>query len=309
MPEHRVYITLGSNIEPEQNLAQAVRLLSQQVQVITCSSVYRTPPQGYTEQADFLNMALELKTDLSPENLKSEVLAGIEQALGRVRDPHNKNAPRTIDLDIALWDDRSFDYGEKPWHVPDPDIERFAHVAVPLAEIAPDYNHPDTGETLTQIASRFGAAAMQIAPLHFDLIEPAIQYRVNTAIDKQALNALYAAAWPNHSESDFVELQHSLSHICAYDGERLIGFVYLAWDGGVHAFLLDTTVHPDYQRRGVGTGLVEHARAEAQQHGLEWLHVDYEPHLHDFYTRCGFQPTLAGLIRLRPPEDASATKP
>jgi GNAT superfamily N-acetyltransferase len=93
-------------------------------------------------------------------------------------------------------------------------------------------------------------------------------------------------------------LGRSLAYVCAYDGERLIGFVNLAWDGGIHAFLLDTTVHPDWQRRGVGRALVGRAAAVARERHIHCLHVDYEPHLADFYRDCGFRPTEAGLLWL-----------
>jgi GNAT superfamily N-acetyltransferase len=87
-----------------------------------------------------------------------------------------------------------------------------------------------------------------------------------------------------------------LAHICAYHGGRLVGFIKLAWDGGIHAFVLDTTVHPDHQRRGIGRRLVERAVEIAGRSGVEWVHVDYEPSLEHFYSRCGFCPTLAGLL-------------
>jgi GNAT superfamily N-acetyltransferase len=77
----------------------------------------------------------------------------------------------------------------------------------------------------------------------------------------------------------------------------------LAWDGGAHAFLLDTTVHPDHQRRGVGTELVRRAVTAARQGGAEWMHVDYEAHLKGFYHACGFRPSPAGLIRLARPRE------
>lgn len=154
-PEPPVFVSLGSNIEPETNLAEATRLLSSKCNVLAVSSLYRTAPQGFHEQADFLNMAVKLTTLLSPESLKTDVLDWIERELGRVRDPNNKNAPRTIDLDISLWGDHVFEYGAKPWRVPDADIVRFAHVAVPLAEIAPDFLHPTEGVTLAEIAARF----------------------------------------------------------------------------------------------------------------------------------------------------------
>ena len=127
----------------------------------------------------------------------------------------------------------------------------------------------------------------------------AIQYRVSPAVSNEDLNALFAAAWPDHTGRDFGPvLSRSLAYVCAYAGETHVGFVNLAWDGLTHAFLLDTTVHPDWQWRGIGCELVQRATAVARELGLEWLHVDYEPHLDGFYRSCGFQPTPAGLIRL-----------
>jgi len=150
-----VYVSLGSNIEPERNLARAIDLLREKTNVLAVSSAYQTAPQGFTEQADFLNMAVALTTMLDAESLKREVLDAIERELQRVRDPNNKNAPRTIDLDISLWGSAVFEYGAKPYRIPDPDIVRFAHVAVPLAELAPDYVHPTDGRTLREIADSF----------------------------------------------------------------------------------------------------------------------------------------------------------
>jgi len=150
-----VYISLGSNIDPEANLKRAIDLIKQHCTVLAVSQAYRTPPQGFTNQADFLNLAVKLSTDLDAITLKHSVMDLIERELKRVRDPNNKNAPRTIDLDISLWNTDVFDYGEKPWHIPDPDILRFAHVALPLAEIAPDYQHPTEKVTLSNLARRF----------------------------------------------------------------------------------------------------------------------------------------------------------
>lgn len=128
-----------------------------------------------------------------------------------------------------------------------------------------------------------------------------ITYRVNPPVTNAELDALYAASWPNHQPPyDFrPELERSLVFVCAYAGTELIGFVRLAWDGGIHAFLLEPTVRPNLRRRGVGRALVERAVAVARERGLVWVHVDYEPHLHPFYQACGFTPTQAGLLRLR----------
>ena len=126
-----------------------------------------------------------------------------------------------------------------------------------------------------------------------------ITYSISPAVANDAMNALFAAAWPNHTWSDFAPvLSRSLAYVCAYQQDRLIGFVNLAWDGGIHAFLLDTTVHPDFQRRGIGRELVARAAQIAHERGIAWLHVDYEPHLESFYRGCGFRHTQAGLMRL-----------
>ena len=93
--------------------------------------------------------------------------------------------------------------------------------------------------------------------------------------------------------------QHSLTWIGAFDSETLIGFVHACWDGGLHAFLLDTVVDPAYQRRGLGQALVQALIEQVKDSSCEWLHVDYEPHLADFYSKaCGFRTTPAGLLRL-----------
>jgi len=82
------------------------------------------------------------------------------------------------------------------------------------------------------------------------------------------------------------------------DGD-LAGFVNVAWDGGDHAFLVDTKTRCDRQRRGVGTEVVRQAALHAKAAGCEWLHVDFEPDLAPFYfDACGFRATQAGLLHL-----------
>jgi ribosomal protein S18 acetylase RimI-like enzyme len=84
----------------------------------------------------------------------------------------------------------------------------------------------------------------------------------------------------------------------AQDGS-LVGFVNVAWDGGDHAFLLDTKTRGSFQRQGIATEVVRHAAINAQAAGCEWLHVDFETDLERFYLEsCGFRPTRAGLIHL-----------
>ncbi len=94
---------------------------------------------------------------------------------------------------------------------------------------------------------------------------------------------------------------HSFGWVTARDGEGLlVGFANVISDGGDHAFLIDVKTRLDRQRRGIGTHIVRLAAVQARTAGHEWLHVDFEPHLRSFYfDACGFQPTEAGLIRLR----------
>jgi GNAT superfamily N-acetyltransferase len=96
---------------------------------------------------------------------------------------------------------------------------------------------------------------------------------------------------------------HSLGWMTARLAEgTLIGFVNVAWDGGDHAFLLDTKVALSYQRRGIATALVRAATQHAKAAGCEWLHVDCDESLRSFYfDACGFKPTTAGLINLFSP--------
>jgi GNAT superfamily N-acetyltransferase len=105
------------------------------------------------------------------------------------------------------------------------------------------------------------------------------------------------ASWADHQPISF-SLARSLTWITAHRGDQLAGFVNVIGDGGVHAFILDTTVHPAERRRGLGVRLVRAAADEAKACGARWLHVDYEPRLAGFYAQCGFRPTTAGVMPL-----------
>lgn len=115
----------------------------------------------------------------------------------------------------------------------------------------------------------------------------------------ETMRALWQSAWDDAGPASWQPvLQRSLAHIGAYEGENLVGFVNIAWDGGVHAFILDTCTHKDFRRQGIATRLVKAAEEVARERGAKWLHVDFEPHLSGFYRGCGFRPTEAGLIGL-----------
>ncbi|MCD7061242.1 GNAT family N-acetyltransferase [Pelagibacterium xiamenense] len=114
------------------------------------------------------------------------------------------------------------------------------------------------------------------------------------------MRSLWTRAWGDPGPERFAPiLRRSLGHVGAYEGALLIGFVNIAWDGGIHAFILDTCVDPDFRRQGIATHLVKAAETVARSRGAQWLHVDFEPHLESLYRACGFRPTGAGLIDLR----------
>lgn len=159
---NRVFICLGSNIDPERNLPAAVRLLGRYGTVAAASAVYETLPVGFADQANFLNAAVLLETGRSLEEVFSEVIPSVERSLGRARDPLNPNGPRTIDLDVSLFNDKTY-RGDRH-ELPDPDIGRYPFVAIPLAELDPGYVMPTTGETLAAVAGRLRVAAGDMRP-------------------------------------------------------------------------------------------------------------------------------------------------
>jgi len=146
----RAFLSLGSNIEPERHLPLAARLLAGLGRVLAASTVYRNPAVGPTPQTDFLNAAVLLVTSLSPAALRAE-LRRLEANLGRRRGP-DKFAPRTIDIDLVLYG--SHVLTEPGLALPDPGLLTWAHLAIPLAELDPDFRHPVTGQSLAAIAER-----------------------------------------------------------------------------------------------------------------------------------------------------------
>ena len=149
------FISLGSNIEPELHLTTAIQRLKELGPLIDLSAVYQNPAIGPTQQPDFLNAAALIETDLTIDAIRDQ-LRRIEADLDRVR-TKDKYAPRTIDLDLCLFGDLVV---ETPQFIlPDPGLLTLAHLAIPMAELAPDYIHPITGESLKDIADRLRPSA------------------------------------------------------------------------------------------------------------------------------------------------------
>ena len=129
-----------------------------------------------------------------------------------------------------------------------------------------------------------------------------LKLEVRGEVADQALADLHARAFgtPGAPGSWRERLErHSLTWVVAREGDRLVGFANVAWDGGAHAFLLDVVVDPADQGDGTGRAMVRRAAMEAARAGCRWLHVDFEEPLSGFYLdACGFRPTAAGVLRL-----------
>ena len=160
---NQVVIALGSNIDKERNMVRAIQMLGELCRVTAVSPIYETEPVGLRNQPNFFNAAVLVETSLSTREIKQQVINVIEARLKRVRQP-DKNAPRTIDADIVLFNDAVFEYDGGDGRlrpIPDPDLLRFAHVAVPVADLLPNFPHPKTGEPLAEIASRLMDEAVE----------------------------------------------------------------------------------------------------------------------------------------------------
>lgn len=135
---HRVYLSLGSNIEAEQNLPKAIDLLREAGKIVSVSSVWESESVGF-DGPNFLNACILFLTNLQSAELKEKIIRPIEAKLGRVRG-EEKNAPRPIDIDILLFDNQPLNT----------DFWNYAFVIVPLAELIPDFVHPVSGGKLSQ---------------------------------------------------------------------------------------------------------------------------------------------------------------
>ena len=143
----RVFLGIGTNLgDRERNLQAAFAILSQKMVILKESSIYQTAPWGYLDQPAFLNQVIEAQTDLSPLNLLG-FLKDTEKVLGR--QANFRYGPRLIDLDILFYGNRIIQTPRL--QIPHPRIAQRAFVLVPLAEIAPDFVHPQNKQTITQL--------------------------------------------------------------------------------------------------------------------------------------------------------------
>ena len=138
---NKIYLALGTNLGDRlANLRDAINALAPDVSVLRESTVYETPPWGYTDQPAFLNMVVEAETSLRPRALLG-YLKQREDELGRVK--NFRYGPRHIDLDILFYDDLVLE--DERLQIPHPRLHERAFVLVPLNDLAPDFVHPVLG--------------------------------------------------------------------------------------------------------------------------------------------------------------------
>ncbi|MGE5373900.1 MAG: 2-amino-4-hydroxy-6-hydroxymethyldihydropteridine diphosphokinase [Bacteroidota bacterium] len=139
---HIAYLSLGSNIQPEINLVRGIQLLQEHGRIIGISNAWESKSVG-ADGPNYLNACVSYITPLDWPDLKEKIILPIELQLGRKR-TENKFAPRTMDIDIILFDGKSCD--DKSWEK--------AFVVVPLAEIIPTYQNPLRNESIQETAAR-----------------------------------------------------------------------------------------------------------------------------------------------------------
>jgi 2-amino-4-hydroxy-6-hydroxymethyldihydropteridine diphosphokinase len=169
------YIGLGANLPssagpPSATLANAVTRLASMGRVTARSSLYSTEPVGFAAQPRFLNAVVALETELSPRALL-EALLSIEREFGRDRTSGIANGPRTLDLDLLIYDIWSIN--EPGLEVPHPRLAERAFVLVPLTEIAPQAIDTRSGLTVSQLLEGLrqsnGSEADAVVPIESDV--------------------------------------------------------------------------------------------------------------------------------------------
>jgi 2-amino-4-hydroxy-6-hydroxymethyldihydropteridine diphosphokinase len=137
---HEVFVGIGSNLEPEENIRQAFVALSERFGLIRKSPIYRSAPWGF-DGPDFLNLVVSFQCAEGFRDVEA-VLSRIERAGGR--DPRSRAGSRTLDLDLLLYG-QAVDAGER---LPRDDVLRYPFVLRPLKDLAPSLRHPVTGQAM-----------------------------------------------------------------------------------------------------------------------------------------------------------------
>lgn len=163
----QAFVAVGSNIDPEKNVLEALRLLARSCRVTGVSTVYRTEPEGRPEDPPYYNCVVMVETVLAPVEFKLSVLRRIEGELGRVR-TRDRHSSRTIDLDLILFG--SATVSSPALTIPDPDIQSRPYLAVPLSELSPGLIIPGKGRKIKEIAASMEAAPMERLAVYTELL-------------------------------------------------------------------------------------------------------------------------------------------
>jgi len=146
----KVYVGLGSNIDPEENLRFGIGELGARFGALELSNVYRNAAVGF-DGNDFMNLVAGFESKATPAELHG-MLMNIHDLAGRRRN-ESRYAPRTLDIDLLLYDDLVLD--DPPVRIPRSDVLKYSFVLGPLAEIAPALRHPGTGKLITEHWAEF----------------------------------------------------------------------------------------------------------------------------------------------------------
>ena len=158
------YLSLGSNVEAEKHISAGIQSLRQDFGAVICSRVFLCPAEGF-EGDDFLNMAAIIETTLKPSDLK-EQLHIIEHKHGRTRGAE-KFTDRTLDIDLVMYDDLILKL--PGLELPRDELEKYAFVLCPLAEIAPQYIHPISGRTLADLWANYDKSSVTLKAINLVL--------------------------------------------------------------------------------------------------------------------------------------------
>lgn len=159
-----VYVSIGSNVDAEQNLRIAAAELRRRFGAVALSGTYRNTAVGF-EGDDFLNLVAAFESAQSPAEIQKQI-EEIHDMTGRQRG-NEKFAARPLDIDLLLYGDRVID--DPPIKIPRTDVLEYAFVLGPLAELVPDLVHPETGRTMSEHWRDFDGESHPLSPVNLDL--------------------------------------------------------------------------------------------------------------------------------------------
>ncbi len=169
----RAFISIGSNIDPETNVRNAILRLTETARVKAISTVYRTEPIGPPGQPPFYNCVVELETDLPPRDLKFRLLRRLESEMGRTRGT-DKFTARTIDLDLILYDELVTTSADLT--LPDPDILSRPFLVIALHELSPELVLPGSGVRISDVMPALPRTGMKLLEKYTERIRKEVHH-------------------------------------------------------------------------------------------------------------------------------------